>query len=62
MALAIGSAPAAAAGDAPVVLEKIGTRRGLLRPRRVILISPRVRQLLVEEKVKAFETDVAHLV
>jgi hypothetical protein len=33
-----------------------------LRSRRVILISPRVCQLLVDEKVRALETDGAHLV
>jgi len=51
-------------GEADFVASKqyIGTRRGLLRPRRVVLISPRVRQLLVDENVRAFETDVAHMV
>jgi len=51
-------------GEADFVASKqyIGTRRGLLRPRRIILISPRVRQLLVDEKVRAFETDIARLV
>ena len=51
-------------GEADFVASQqyIGTRRGLLRPRRVILISPRVRQLLVGEKVRAFETDIAHLI
>jgi hypothetical protein len=51
-------------GETDFVASKqyIGTRRGLLRPRRVILISPRIRQLLVDADVKAFETDIAHLV
>jgi hypothetical protein len=51
-------------GEADFVATKqyIGTRRGLLRPRRVILISPRVRRLLVDEKVRAFDTDIARLV
>jgi len=40
----------------------VGTRRGLLRPGRVILISPRVRELLKKEKVRAVEMEIAHLV
>jgi len=39
----------------------IGVRRGLLRPERIILISPKVRQLFEEEKVKGAEFEIAHL-
>ena len=40
----------------------IGTRRGLLRPRRLILISPKVWRLLESERLKGCEIEVAHLV
>lgn len=39
----------------------VGCRRGLLRPRQLILISPRVRQVLTSEKIKAFRADIAHM-
>ena len=39
----------------------IGCRRGLLRPQREILISPRVRELIESEKLKGFQIEVAHV-
>ena len=40
----------------------IGVRRGLLRPERIILVSPKVRRLIASEKIKGVEVEVAHLV
>jgi hypothetical protein len=40
----------------------IGRRAGVLRPRRLILISPRFRRLLRDESVKGAFVEVAHLV
>jgi hypothetical protein len=40
----------------------IGVRRGLLRPRRLVLISPKVRRLIEAEKLKGCAIEVAHLV
>jgi len=50
-------------GDADIVCSRqfIGTRRGLLRPERVILVSPKVRRLIEAEKLKGVELEVAHL-
>ena len=54
---------AATRGNADFVCTKqfTGTRRGLLRPERVILVSPRVWKLLESEKVKGAEFEIAHL-
>jgi hypothetical protein len=51
-------------GDADVVSTKqfVGCRRGLLRPSRVVLISPKVRSVLVSSKAKGWRADVAHVV
>jgi hypothetical protein len=40
----------------------VGVRRGLLRPRRIILVSPRARTLLSSEGVRGASFEVAHLV
>jgi hypothetical protein len=40
----------------------VGTRRGLLRPERIILVSPKVRKLIESEKVSGVKLEVAHLV
>ena len=47
--------------DIAFTREMVGIRRGLLRPGPLILISPRLRNLLVEKGVKGFKTDIAHL-
>ncbi|WP_113960016.1 hypothetical protein [Roseimicrobium gellanilyticum] len=39
----------------------VGVRRGLLRPERIILISPKVWRVLVSEKIKGVEIEVAHI-
>lgn len=39
-----------------------GARRGLLRPERIILVSPKVWRLLESEKLKGYELEIAHLV
>lgn len=51
-------------GDADFVssLQFIGARRGLLRPERVILISPKVCKLIGSEKLKGVEVEIARLV
>jgi len=55
---------AASRGNADIVSSRqfIGTRRGLLRPRRVILISPKVWRLIESEKLKGVDIEVAHVV
>jgi hypothetical protein len=40
----------------------IGTRRGVLRPRRVILISPKAQSLIHSEALRGLKVEVAHLV
>ncbi len=54
---------AATRGEADFICSRqfIGVRRGLLRPERIILISPKVRDLLQSERVKGYEIEVAHL-
>ena len=55
---------AASRGDTDIVASRqfVGTRRGLLRPRRVILISPKVWRLIESEKPRGIGIEVAHLV
>ncbi len=50
-------------GDTEIICTRqfVGMRRGLLRPERIILISPKVRELLVSEKIKGVETEVAYV-
>jgi hypothetical protein len=40
----------------------VGVRRGLLVPSPLLLISPRLWQLLTDEKIKGYKAEVAHLV
>jgi hypothetical protein len=40
----------------------VGVRRGVLRPSRIILISPKFWRLIETEKIKGCELEVAHLV
>jgi hypothetical protein len=51
-------------GDADIICSRqfIGVRRGLLRPERVILVSPKVRRLIESEKLKGVKFEIAHLV
>ena len=58
------SVSSATRGEADIIASRqfIGVRRGLLRPERVILSSPKVRQLIDSEKLKGCEVEVAHLV
>lgn len=58
------SVKAATRGDADIVCTRqfIGARRGLLRPERIILISPKVWRLLESEKLKGWQVEVARLV
>ncbi len=50
-------------GDDDIISTRqfVGTRRGLLRPERIILVSPKVRRLIESEKLKGVEIEVAHL-
>ncbi|MBX9719911.1 MAG: hypothetical protein K2X81_00825 [Candidatus Obscuribacterales bacterium] len=47
--------------DISCTYELRGWNQGLLRTRPIILITPRLRSLLLREKVKKFETNVAYL-
>lgn len=40
----------------------VGTRRGLLRPERFLLVSPKLRQVIKDEKLTGCEFEVAHFV
>lgn len=40
----------------------IGTRGGLLRPERLLLISPKLRRIIEEQKVKGCKLEIAHFV
>jgi hypothetical protein len=55
---------AASRGKADFVTTRqlTGTRRGLLRPRRAILVSQKAWRLIKSERLKGFEFEVAHLV
>jgi hypothetical protein len=54
----------ASRGEFDIVCSRqfIGVRRGLLRPHRVILISPKFWKLLESERIKGVNIEVAHLV
>lgn len=39
----------------------VGARRGLLRPERIVLIRPKVRELIESQNLKGCEIEVAHL-
>ncbi len=41
--------------------EFVGCRRGLLRPERMIFVSPKLRHVLTSERLKGFRIDVAHI-
>jgi hypothetical protein len=55
---------AATVGESDIVASRqfIGVRRGLLRPERVILVSPKLWRLIDSERLKGCEVEVAHLV
>lgn len=48
--------------DIAVTRQSVGNRQGMLVPRPLIVISPRLRQLLIEHEIKGFKTEVAYLV
>ncbi len=58
------SVAASTRGTDDVILTRhfVGVRRGVLRPRRLMLVSQKVRTLLVREKLTGFEVEIAHLV
>jgi len=47
--------------DAVASRQFLGARRGLLRPERLLLISPRLRRLIAEQQLKGFDFEVAYL-
>jgi hypothetical protein len=47
--------------DIAFTRQHVGTRRGLLRPRPMLLISPRLWRALEESGLKGFRVEVAHL-
>jgi hypothetical protein len=53
--------PGSVISDWNITAQKTGYRRGLLRPRSSILISPKLRNLMVQENIKGFKTEIAHL-
>lgn len=48
--------------DVTASCQFIGVRRGLLRPRRIILISPKMYRLLESENVKGVKTEIVHII
>lgn len=58
------SIAAGSRGAADVIASRqlVGVRRGYLRPERLLLASPKVRQLITSEKLKGCELEIAHLV
>lgn len=48
--------------DIVVTRQAVGSRQGVLVPSPLIVISPRLRQLLIEHDIKGFKTEVAYLV
>lgn len=58
------SISSATVGESDIVASRqfMGVRRGLLRPERVILISPKLWRLIDSERLKGCEIEVAHLV
>jgi hypothetical protein len=47
--------------DIAVTKQHVGVRRGLLRPERMLLISPRAWRVLDDNGIKGFRVEVAHL-
>lgn len=47
--------------DIYVSKQKIGVKRGLLRPQPLFLCSPSLRKMVLEEKLTGFEFEVAHI-
>ena len=41
--------------------QRMGVRRGLLRPSTRVLCSPRFRRMILEEKLKGFKFEIAHV-
>jgi hypothetical protein len=58
------SIDAASRGDADLICTRqfIGNRQGLLRPERVLLVSPKLGRLIWSEKLKGVELEVVHVV
>jgi hypothetical protein len=58
------SVKSATRGDTDIACTRqfTGARQGLLRPERIILISPKVLRLLESEKLRGWDAEVAHLV
>ena len=48
--------------DLTCTRQRFGSRGGVIRPKSLLLISPRLRGLLVESRARRLEIEVAHLV
>jgi hypothetical protein len=48
--------------DIAFTTEKVGVRRGLLRPESLLLVSPRLRECLIQQGLKGITFEVVHLV
>ncbi len=48
--------------DIAMTRQTVGNRQGVLVPAPLIIVSPRLRQLLAENDIKGFKTEVAYLV
>jgi len=47
--------------DIAITRQAVGDRQGALMPSHLIVVSPRLRQLLIEHDIKGFKTEVAYL-
>jgi hypothetical protein len=47
--------------DITMTRQYVGQRRGVLVPHRLVVVSPRVRQLLAESDIRGFEVEISHL-
>lgn len=48
--------------DIAITHQMVGNRQGVLVPRPLIVVSPRLRALLIEHDIKGYRTEVAYLV
>jgi hypothetical protein len=46
--------------DIAYTSQLVGSKGGLIRPRPLILISPRLREILIQEEVKGLDIEIAH--
>jgi hypothetical protein len=56
------SRPSYSGSDIVATSQFIGTRRGLLRPERFLLISPKLQRVIERQRLRGFKLEVVHLV